>query len=457
MGRGGGSGSHGHTNDYEEKRPENYYLWLAFCTVGMVSSLTIYGIALEYATSGGRKLHEISFVFVTTTIYACTAFLAREFFNESRTDISKYQMMTLSVTSILSTVSSVRSLRYVIYPVQVLFKSCKPVPVMLFGAMLGKKYPLRKYVNVILITLGVALFMGGGTSATKKNADVGGGGLGTTIIGGLLLAFSLCFDGATGAYEDKLMAVNNVEPFDLMFNIQLGKSFISFIALVITNNLGTFIETLHSGGLMLFLLGLTGALGQVFVFVTIAKFGALNSALIGLVRKILSLVLSFVLYGHVMNAFQTLGLVLAITSMIANFYEKGGSKQTDGQGHGGDTDALVMEAALRGDERRGLMSGSIREEEGEDDEDGEERASGVSSAWRPAAQPTYVPSSPPPRTSIELQSFVGQGSSGGIAVRAEAEDEPDQSDDFDVDVSVTRVTPIKTPVASPVHHSASSA
>jgi hypothetical protein len=29
-------------------------------------------------------------------------------------------------------------LRYVIFPIQVLAKSCKPVPVMLFGAIMGK-------------------------------------------------------------------------------------------------------------------------------------------------------------------------------------------------------------------------------------------------------------------------------------------------------------------------------
>lgn len=52
---------------------------------------------------------------------------------------------------------------------------------------------------------------------------------------------------------------------------------------------------------MLFVLGFTGAFGQVFVFVTISKFGALNCALIGLGRKILSLLLSFILYGHSMN------------------------------------------------------------------------------------------------------------------------------------------------------------
>eukprot|EP01036_Dinobryon_divergens_P027464 gene27464-36241_t len=268
------------------------YGWLLFCVVGMVTSLTLYGVVLEYVTSGGRKLHEWSFVFVTTSIYALTAYVARELFGERPTEISKYQMLTLSLTSIASTFTSVRSLRYVIYPVQVLFKSCKPVPVMLFGLVLGKKYSIRKYVNVIIITVGVALFMNGGSSLKKSSP---GRASDNTLMGALMLSISLCFDGATGAYEDKLMSNDHVEPFDLMYNIQLGKSVISFCCLVATNGVQDFLHTLSEGGFMLVILGLTGAVGQVFVFLTISKFGALNCALIGLGRKILSLLLSFLI------------------------------------------------------------------------------------------------------------------------------------------------------------------
>lgn len=303
------------------------YGWLLFCVLGMVSSLTLYGIVLEYVTSGGRKLHELSFIFVTTSIYSLTAYVARGIFGEKPTAISKYKMLTLSLTSIASTFTSVRSLRYVIYPVQVLFKSCKPVPVMIFGIILGKKYPMRKYVNVIIITTGVALFMGGGSSSHK--ADTNGGD--AMLLGAAMLSVSLCFDGATGAYEDNLMEKDHVEPFDLMYNIQLGKAVISFCCLVASNGLNDFIATLSDGGMALVVLGFTGALGQVFVFITISKFGALNCSLIGLGRKMLSLLLSFVLYGHQLNAFQTVGLVLSLTAMIANFTEKRGSK---GHGHG---------------------------------------------------------------------------------------------------------------------------
>jgi hypothetical protein len=61
---------------------------------------------------------------------------------------------------------------------------------------------------------------------------------------------------------------------------------------------------------------------QIFLFLTISKFGALNCALLGLLRKMLSLILSFVLYGHELNVFQGVGLALAIASMVANFYER---------------------------------------------------------------------------------------------------------------------------------------
>jgi len=294
---------------------------------------------------------------------------------------------------------------------------------MIFGVVLGKKYPLRKYVNVILITAGVALFMGGGASAAKNDAGSGGGGVGTALIGGFLLTFSLCFDGATGAYEDKLMAVHNVEPFDLMFNIQMGKSFISFVALVITNNLGTFVDTIREGGVTLVLLGLTGALGQVFVFVTISKFGALNSALIGLARKILSLVLSFMLYGHVMNGIQSLGLMLAIASMIANFHEKGGKGQQAETELGVQSDASLVAAALGSEERRGLMSGG-------DEEDEEGSGSGTRSY-------SYKHSSP----------ISGRKSQPGTPLNDA--DDADDADDFDVQVSVARVTPLKSPQGGP--------
>lgn len=45
---------------------------------------------------------------------------------------------------------------------------------MLMGAFLGKKYPMKKYLNVALIVAGVALFMHSGSGAGKPGGDAGG-------------------------------------------------------------------------------------------------------------------------------------------------------------------------------------------------------------------------------------------------------------------------------------------
>lgn len=73
---------------------------------------------------------------------------------------------------------------------------------MIMGAFMGKRYPLRKYLNVLMIVLGVALFMGGGDEKKKKATDeTTDSASPSQMIGILLLFVSLCFDGGTGAYE----------------------------------------------------------------------------------------------------------------------------------------------------------------------------------------------------------------------------------------------------------------
>jgi hypothetical protein len=138
------------------------YFWLAFCFFGIMGSFVAYGLLLEYATTGGKRLHELSFLFVTSLLYTCTAWVGRYVRAETPSTIPPAQFAVLGMTSMGSTFFSVRALRYVIYPIQVLAKSCKPVPVMLMGALMGKKYPAKKYLKVVLIVGGVCLFMMGG-------------------------------------------------------------------------------------------------------------------------------------------------------------------------------------------------------------------------------------------------------------------------------------------------------
>ena len=155
----------------------------------------------------------------------------------------------------------------------------------------------------------------------KKSSDTSEGSA-SQILGILLLFISLCFDGGTGAYEDKLMSVHSVQPFDLMYNIQLGKTILAGVGLLVLNQVHVFLTMIQDMGFLLLLLGLSGAMGQVFIFITISKFGALTCSIIGLARKVTTLVASIYFYGHYLNAIQFSGLLLCIFSMIMNFWGK---------------------------------------------------------------------------------------------------------------------------------------
>ena len=225
--------------------------------------------------------------------------------------------------------------------------------------------PLRKYINVCLIVGGVALFMGGGDK-TKKTDDEGNEmDSPSQIIGIVLLFISLCFDGGTGAYEDKLMSVHSVQPFDLMYNIQLGKTILAGIGLLVLNEVHVFIKLVQEMGFLLIGLGLSGALGQVFIFVTIAKFGALTCSIIGLARKVTTLCASIYFYGHHLNAIQGTGLLISVTAMVLNF---GGKKKGGGDhGHGGPS--APVSDSIAPEELEKMLNED--EQEGDDEEHGE--------------------------------------------------------------------------------------
>ena len=118
------------------------------------------------------------------------------------------------------------------------------------------------------------------------------------------------------------MSVHSVQPFDLMYNIQLGKTILAGVGLLVLNQVHVFVAMIQEMGLILVLLGLSGALGQVFIFITIAKFGALTCSIIGLARKVTTLVASIYFYGHSLNVIQFSGLVLSVASMVMNFWGK---------------------------------------------------------------------------------------------------------------------------------------
>lgn len=76
-GHSGGSHLEGNGGSDGYETPNAGYFWLGACFVGIMSSFIVYGIVMEYATSGGRELHELSMIFLTSLIYTVTAYYGR--------------------------------------------------------------------------------------------------------------------------------------------------------------------------------------------------------------------------------------------------------------------------------------------------------------------------------------------------------------------------------------------
>ena len=95
----------------EQQSKSHEILWLFFCFMGIMASFVGYGLLLEYTTSGGRKLHELSFLFVTSGLYTLTAAAGRYVRAETPTTIPPARFAILGLTSMGSTFCSVRSLR----------------------------------------------------------------------------------------------------------------------------------------------------------------------------------------------------------------------------------------------------------------------------------------------------------------------------------------------------------
>ena len=159
------------------------------------------------------------------------------------------------------------------------------------------------------------------------------------------------------------MSVHSVQPFDLMYNIQLGKTILAGVSLLVLNQVHIFIQMCQDMGLLLVALGLSGAMGQVFIFVTIAKFGALTCSIIGLSRKITTLLASIYFYGHHLNGVQVSGLVISVTAMVMNFMGK--SKKG---GHGHHDAHHTKEDDKEHDEEMQKMLSEYQDEEEEDQE-----------------------------------------------------------------------------------------
>lgn len=297
---------------------DNLRIRFIVCFLGVFVCYFYYGILQETITRGNYGGEKFTFartlVFIQCIINGIFAKILIQCFESSKVDHTKSWLYGLCSLSYLGAmVSSNSALQYVNYPTQVLGKSCKPIPVMILGVtILRKKYPLAKYLCVLLIVGGVALFLYKPNKASAVADDHIFG------FGEILLLVSLTLDGLTGVAQDHMRAHFQTGANHMMLNINMWSTLILGIAVLWTGEVWSFLsfsERHPSIFYNILLFGLTSALGQTFIFMTVVYFGPLTCSIVTTTRKFFTILGSVILFGNVMTEMQWIGTILVFLGL----------------------------------------------------------------------------------------------------------------------------------------------
>lgn len=246
-------------------------------------------------------------------------------------------LVLVSISTSLASPFGYASLAHIDYVTFILAKSCKLLPVMLLHlTIFRKRYPLYKYGVIFLVTLGVATFTLHHPSSNKKRNNRSTEN--TSSLYGLFLLFvNLLLDGLTNTTQDhifssptiygkftgpQMMVAQNLFSTILTSSYllalpRLSTSILPLIPLPIppsqTTELSTAISFLsrHPGAAKDVLgFAACGAVGQLFIFYTLANFSSLLLVTVTVTRKMLTMLLSVVWFGHTLGFGQWVGVGL---------------------------------------------------------------------------------------------------------------------------------------------------
>ncbi|CAM9096602.1 unnamed protein product [Pylaiella littoralis] len=229
------------------------------------------------------------------------------------------------------------SLSFINYPLLLLAKSCKLVPVMLVGVvMLGRRHTRAEYLAVGLITAGVALFSFKPAALedaelTKEDGGHAGSG-GSNLIGLALVSVNLILDGVTNAEQDRINARFKAPGSYMMLAINFW--ILTFHLAYLSASwaiygpdselaqalqfMATFPEVVKNVAAFCACAGT----GQLFVFFIIKEFGSLVNVTVTISRKFFSVLISVYIYGHHIAWYQWIGVFSVYGGLALNVWTR---------------------------------------------------------------------------------------------------------------------------------------
>ncbi|KAL1526530.1 hypothetical protein AB1Y20_015239 [Prymnesium parvum] len=315
-------------------------LSLLFACSGIFFSFSYFAVLQEdvYKKPYGEAAERFQFTFLALAVErgvnALIALLGVLLLGSSGCRIPHKEIAASGVSQMLAMAGSNESLRYVSFATQVLGKSCKMVPVMAGGLLLGgKRYTLMEYVQVIMVTVGVCVFNFGGKSKAGNASD--------SAYGLLLIAFSLLMDAVTGGLQDKVkLSTKKLNPNNLkakptmhesMFYTNLSGVFVALALAAATGHLQdglAFCVKFPDCLSAIVIYSVASAVGQNFIYYTITQFNPLVLSTVTTTRKIFSTVYSVLRNpSNSLDNLQWTGCSLVFLGLLFDILDKYASKK----------------------------------------------------------------------------------------------------------------------------------
>lgn len=307
---------------------------LVFAIVGIYGAYLHYGSVQEdifrYETSEGKRFRYAWFLQVfealTNVIIGCTG---RYVTGQCTSGLSlKYFYMSGTSQVLSKGLTSLSLASGLSFPVATLAKSGKMAPVMMGQLILGgTRYSLRDYAQVATIIFGTILLSLG----KKKPEDNNLAAASSTFLGVIFILLSLFMDGVTAGLQKRVKVKMEIvgktpTPYDFMFYTNISMMLVALLISFVTQENffegWFFVQQEPALRVLIVHFCICSAIGQSFVYYTVAHFDPLICTTITTTRKIVSVLWSISTKGHVLMYQGWIGVGVAILGLIAEVHSK---------------------------------------------------------------------------------------------------------------------------------------
>ena len=194
---------------------------------------------------------------------------------------------------------------------------------MLMGKLVSRRsYTWSDYVTAVAISAGLFAFL-----LTSTNIDDEHGKhkqQATTTVSGLFLLIGyLAFDSFTSNWQGELFRTYHMSSIEMMAGVNFFSVLLTMTSLVEQGAFSAAAAFAARHPLFVahvLILSTMSAVGQLFIFKTIAQFGPVTFTIIMTLRQGLAILLSCIIYHHTVTVIGVLGVVVVFVAIFARIY-----------------------------------------------------------------------------------------------------------------------------------------